>query len=166
MESNVFVLRFSQVKWLFVISFFVAFILDSAIIISLNIQLAPSTTLLMLIFWTTQLTDKTHFFMAILLGIFSDTTMNTLLGSHSIIFIMITFLVLRIRHSFKSYPRWQQTTIVIIYLYVFQILGWFILQPNLASDQIFYYWVSPFSAFFIWPVLYGVMQTLTHRSAF
>ncbi len=164
MNDQFIALKFKQVKWLVIISYISAFIIDATLNISLGIHLISSLTLLMLIFWITQLLTETHLFTAFILGIVMDTYLNTLLGSHSLIFIIITLLVLRTRNGFKNYPLWQQTSIIILYLYFFQIFSFLSFNPSLENGQLLY-WLSPISALLVWPILFKTMRYLTIKSA-
>lgn len=166
MSNKVYSLHFTHVKWLLVFSYLIAFLTDGILFISVNWHFIPSMTLLMLIFWVTQLLNKLHFFTAVVLGILMDVAMNNLLGSHALIFIIITFLSLRIRQSFKNYPSWQQTVVIVFYLMITQILTWFILQPQLSGEQYLYFWLSPLLALIIWPILNRLMRFFTERAVF
>ncbi len=166
MSNKVYILQFKQVKWLLIISYLIAFIIDNALHISFNINLFPSIILLVLIFWVVQLTASNHYFTAFIIGIFTDISMNTMLGVHSLMFIIIVFLMLRVRRGFNNYPTWQKTMIVVFYLFLVQIFSWFILQPNLVEEFAYYYWLSPLLAILIWPILYKIMSFLTDRTVF
>ncbi|QBZ83664.1 rod shape-determining protein MreD [Hydrogenovibrio crunogenus] len=166
MSDKVFSLRFSDIKWLFIFSYFVSVVIDSMMILSFNINFVPYLTLLILLFWSTQILNQTHLFSAFALGLLFDASMNTPLGSHSLIFVTITFLMLRSRLRFKGYPLWQQSIIVGSYFILFQIMSWFIFHPVLVGNAVLYYWVEPLLAILIWPVLTQIMHQLTHRSVF
>jgi rod shape-determining protein MreD len=165
MVNKINTLQLKQIKWLIAISYIVSFSIDIMLNISFTITTTPSITLLMLLFWTTKLLTNTHFATAFVLGIFSDIAINSILGSHGLIFIIITFLILKVRHSFKGYPSWQQTSLIIFYLYIYQVFSWFILNPNLIDSAV-YYWLSPLSAIIIWPILYKIMNLFTHKKIF
>lgn len=166
MSDKVFSLRFSDIKWLFILSYFVSVVIDSMMILSFNINFVPYLTLLILLFWSTQILNQTHLFSAFALGLLFDASMNTPLGSHSLIFVTITFLMLRSRLRFKGYPLWQQSIIVGSYFILFQVMSWFIFHPVLVGNAVLYYWVEPLLAILIWPVLTQIMHQLTHRSVF
>jgi len=163
MSNKVHSLKLKHVKWLLIISYLIAFLLDNSLSIGISNIFIPSITILILIFWITNLQSETHFFTATILGILTDVTMNTLLGSHALILVILTFLILRVRQSFKNYPTWQQTFLVVFYLYIIQILSFFTLQPNLSEPQILYYWLSPLSTIFIWPITYKIMRLFTDK---
>ncbi len=166
MSDKVYVLEFCQIKWFLIFGYLAAFTFDSMLKLSFDIYFAPSLTVLLLLFWTSQLTCKTHLFTAFLIGIFTDTAMNTPLGSHALIFILLVFFMLRIRLSFKSYPAWQQAITIGLYLTFAQVLSWVIFEPVLPNSQLISFWLVPWVSAILWPFLYKTMLTLSHRAMF
>lgn len=166
MGSKVYSLKFIQIKWLLIGSYFISFIFDTMIDLSFSLHFIPSFTVLLLFFWSSQLLNQTHLFTAFILGVITDVAMNTPLGSHALIYIILVFFMLRTRIGFESTPMWQQAVIIGFYLTVAQGLNWLLLQPSLTSDNIYSFWLSPWIAAIIWPFLYNGMLSLTHRSMF
>lgn len=166
MTEKVFSLQLQDIKWLFFLSYLVAIVIDNMMILSLDIQFMPSLTLLTLFYWTTQVLYKSHLFSAFVLGLAFDTALNTPLGAHSLIFLTTTFLMLRSRLRFKSYPMWQQSMIIGSYILLFQIMSWFIFSPKLLETTLYYYWLEPVVASLIWPFLSLILNRLTHKTVF
>ncbi|PLA75400.1 rod shape-determining protein MreD [Hydrogenovibrio sp. SC-1] len=166
MTEKVFSLQINDIKWLFFLSYLTAIVIDNMMVLSFDIQFMPSLTLLTLFFWTTQILYKSHLFSAFILGLAFDTALNTPLGSHSLIFLTTTFLMLRSRLRFKSYPLWQQSIIIGGYILVFQIMSWFIFAPKLFGNAPYYYWLEPVIATLIWPLLTLILNRLTHKTVF
>lgn len=166
MTEKVFSLQIQDIKWLFFLSYLVAIVIDNMMILSLDIQFMPSLTLLILFYWTTQVLYKSHLFSAFVLGLVFDTTLNTPLGAHSLIFLTTTFLMLRSRLRFKSYPMWQQSMIIGSYILLFQIMSWFIFSPKLLETTLYYYWLEPVVASLTWPFLSLILNRLTHKTVF
>ncbi len=166
MSDKVFSLRVSDIKWLLLFSYLLSIVLDNMMILSFKINFIPYLTVLMLLFWTTQILDKTHLLSAFLLGLIFDASLNTPLGAHSLIFITLTFLMLRSRLRFKGYPLWQQSLIIGTYIALFQVMNWFLFHPVLVGHDLLYFWSEPFIAALIWPFFSTVMQRLTQRFVF
>lgn len=166
MTEKVFSLQIHDIKWLFFLSYLIAIIIDNMMVLSFDIQFMPSLTLLTLFFWASQILYKSHLFSAFILGLAFDTALNTPLGSHSLIFLTTTFLMLRSRLRFKGYPLWQQSMLIGGYILVFQIMSWFIFSPNLTGSTLYYFWLEPVVAIFIWPLLTLTLNRLTHKTVF
>lgn len=166
MSDKVFSLSIIHVKWLLILSYLTALVIDSMLNFSFALHFAPPITLLMLLFWSSQILKQTHFFTAFILGLLNDVSLNTTLGAHALLFITVTFFMLRIRLRFRRYPMWQQSIIVAFYVLLFQIAGWFIFHPTLENNTLYYYWLEPILAIFLWPVTTSIMQSLTQRALF
>ncbi|WP_024851685.1 rod shape-determining protein MreD [Hydrogenovibrio kuenenii] len=166
MTDKVFSLGFSDVKWLLLFSYLGGLVIDSALNFSFALHYAPPITLLLLLFWSSQILNQTHLFTAVVLGLLNDASLNTLLGAHAILFLTVTFFMLRIRLRFKGYPMWQQSIVVAFYVLFFQVAGWFIFHPALDNQTIYYYWLEPVFAIALWPLVSNIMQSLTQRALF
>lgn len=166
MTDKVFSLGFSDVKWLLLFSYLGGLVIDSALNFSFALHYAPPITLLLLLFWSSQILNQTHLFTAVVLGLLNDASLNTLLGAHALLFLTVTFFMLRIRLRFKGYPMWQQSMVVSFYVLFFQIAGWFIFHPTLNDSTVYYYWLEPVFAIALWPLVSNIMQSLTQRALF
>ncbi|MDX1795092.1 MAG: rod shape-determining protein MreD [Hydrogenovibrio sp.] len=166
MSDKVFSLNFSHVKWLLFISYLIGLIIDSMLNFSFALHFAPPITLLILLFWSSQILNQTHLFTAFILGLLYDASFNTPLGAHALLFITLTFIMLRIRLRFKGYPMWQQSLLVAIYILIFQVLGWFIFHPVLSGIHAYYYWLEPLTILIAWPLVSNIMHSLTQRVVF
>lgn len=166
MSDKVFSLSFSHVKWLLLFSYLAGLIIDSALNFSFALHYAPPITLLLLLFWSSQILNQTHLFTAFILGLLNDASLNTLLGAHALLFLTVTFFMLRIRLRFRSYPMWQQSIVISTYILFFQVAGWFIFHPTLSGNTVFYYWLEPIFAIALWPLVSNIMQSLTQRALF
>lgn len=166
MTDKVFSLNLTNVKWFLIFSYLITMITDTMISLSFSNHFIPSITFLLLLFWVTQILNQTHLLTAFLLGLLFDASLATPLGSHALIFITLTFLMLRVRQRFKSYPLWQQSLMVGTYILIYQIMSWFIFSPTLIEYQLLYFWLEPVVATMIWPVLTMIMKTSTQRFVF
>jgi rod shape-determining protein MreD len=166
MPTKVFSLKLSDVKWLWFFSFVIGLTLDIMLIISAGIHYAPSLTLLILIFWTTQIFQQTHLFSAFILGLLFDAILASPLGAHGLLFVLVTFMMLRIRQSFKAFPVWQQSLMIIIYYAIFQGLSWLLLQPTLSASDWVFFALEPIFAGLVWPLVSASLSRFTQKLLF
>jgi len=145
-------LSFSRIKWRIFLTYFIALVFDSMVNIDLIPYLMPPITLIFLFYWVVQVQDHSHLVSAFILGILTDTLVNTTLGAHAILFSFLVFILLNTRHRFKSYPMWHQTGILILYFYLYQILGFFLFEPVLSQQTLLQYWLQPFQMMIWWPI--------------
>lgn len=159
-------LNFHHVKWLLIVSYLATLVIDNMMSLAFANHFLPSITLLLLLHWVTQILNQTHLFTAFILGLLFDASLATPLGSHALIFTTLTFLMLRARQRFKSYPLWQQALIIGTYFVLAQIMSWFIFNPSLVDIQYFYFWLEPLAAILLWPIIDAAMKASTQKFAY
>ncbi|MDG6773499.1 rod shape-determining protein MreD [Thiomicrorhabdus sp. ZW0627] len=156
-------LEFSQARWLVLITYFLGLTLDTMMSMQDANLLAPSFTLMFLMYWSAQFLKNTHFLSAFLLGLFLDALYGTTLGAHSLILIVITFIMLRYRLLFRSHSVLQQAFVIIFYLMAYQFISYVMFSPTLDSDQKIEYWLMPFTSLIAWPILALSLRWVTQR---
>ncbi|WP_373020807.1 rod shape-determining protein MreD [Thiomicrorhabdus sp.] len=156
-------LEFSQARWLVLITYFLGLTLDTMMSMQEATLLAPSFTLLFLMYWSAQFLKNTHFISAFLLGLLLDALYGTTLGAHSLILITITFIMLRYRLLFRSHSVLQQAFVIIFYLMAYQFISYVMFSPNLTEDQALYYWSMPFTSLIAWPILALSLRWVTQK---
>ena len=155
----------TKIRWLIIISFLIALIVDSMIMLNPDLTFLPPFTLLMVLYWSSHVVDSTYMVSAFILGTLADALYQTTLGAHALLYIIIVFMMLRIRLQFKTYPAWQQAFIIGIYLLFYQALHTLFFSPVITKDIFVLYWTMPAAGILIWPVLEGIMNKITHNSA-
>ncbi len=156
-------IEFHQVRLLVIFSYLVGLTVN---IFSLKEQVLiifPPFALLLTLFWSVQLLRNSHLIVAFSLGMLYDALYQSLLGTHALLFILITFFMLRIRLRFRSYRLWQQSLIIGFYFYLYQGLHYLIFSPQLLGDTLWLYWSMPISATLIWPGLVIILRGLSNR---
>lgn len=164
MTENFLKLSSAKIRWLILFSFLLALVVDSMTLLNPSLAFLPPFTLLMVLYWSSHVIDRTYFVSAFILGVLADALYQTTLGAHALLYIIILFMMLRIRLQFKTYPAWQQAFIVGIYLLIYQVLNTIFFSPVL-DDNFVEYWSMPAAAILIWPVLEGFLNRLTQRSS-
>lgn len=155
----------SQVRWTILISFIFALIIDSMVLLNSSLSFIPPMTLLMVLYWSSHVVDSTYVFSAFILGVLADALYQTTLGAHALLYIIILFMMLRIRLQFKTYPAWQQAFIIGIYLLIYQGLNTVFFSPVLGEGTFVPYWSMPAAGILIWPILEGMLNRITHSSS-
>lgn len=154
----------TKIRWLILFSYLFALIVDSTVMLNANLAFLPPITLLMVLYWSSHVIDRTYFISAFVLGVLADALYQTTLGAHSLLYVIIVFMMLRIRLQFKTYPAWQQAFIIGIYLFLYQVLNTLFFSPVL--DQHFVaYWTMPAAGILLWPMLEGIMNRITQQSS-
>ncbi|UQB41760.1 rod shape-determining protein MreD [Thiomicrospira microaerophila] len=146
-------IAFHSVKYLVLLSYCLSLILS---VYALRVDwliILPPFALMVLLFWVVQILNQTHLFTALILGLLMDGLHQTLLGSHSLIFIIITFMMIRMRLRFRSTPLWQQSIVIGFYMLIFQILYFILYTPPLSEEGAVLYWSMPLVSIVLWPLI-------------
>ena len=157
-------IELSQARWLVMTSYLLALIIDTMVIMQQSSIIAPPFTLMTLLYWTAQLLKNTHFISAFILGLLMDAMLQSTLGVHSMMFIILTFVMLRYRLLFRSHSVIQQAFVVAFYLLFYQILTFLLLSPTLQPGQYSLYWSMPAIGFIIWPIIALTLRWLTQKT--
>ncbi|NPA72509.1 MAG: rod shape-determining protein MreD [Gammaproteobacteria bacterium] len=155
-----------QARLAILLSYFFCLVLDTLALLGDASILTPPLTLFALLYWTANFLDRTHLFTAFILGLLADTLYQTTLGAHALIFVLITFLMVRHRLRFKSYPVWQQAFFAGLYMMIYQTLNFLFFSPVLDNGNFVPYWTMPAASILLWPVLAFVLKRLTTMIAY
>ncbi|GKT12689.1 MAG: rod shape-determining protein MreD [Thiomicrorhabdus sp.] len=165
MSTKSFHIHLSQVRWTIITAYFIAFILDTMMLLGYSTPILPPLTLLVLLYWSANFIDRTHLFTALLLGVLADTLYQTTLGAHALIYIILTFLMIRHRLRFRTYPLWQQAFSISLYMLVYQSLNYLFFSPVLDNSDFVPYWSMPAIGLIAWPFLSYFLGKFSHTAA-
>jgi rod shape-determining protein MreD len=154
-------LELAQARWVVILTLLLGLIIDTMLALQEASLLAPPFSLLFLMYWSAQFLKNTHFIAAFVLGLLLDALYQSVLGAHALIFIIITFIMLRYRLLFRSHSVLQQALVIAFYLLIYQFLSFVLLAPVLDSEQALLYWSMPLSSLVIWPLLALGLRWLT-----
>lgn len=154
-------LEYAQARWLVIFSFLFGLTLDTMSIMQEATLFMPPFTALFLMYWSAQFLKHTHFISAFVLGIFLDALYQTTMGSHALILIILTFIMLRYRLLFRTHSVLQQAIVIVFYLFTYQFLAYILYSQDLNEEQLIHYWVMPFGALIAWPVIALSLRKLT-----
>ena len=156
-------LDFSQARWLVITSYLLALVIDTMMIMQQGSLLAPPFTLMVLMYWTAQFLKNTHFISAFVLGLLMDAMLQTTLGAHSMVFIVLTFIMLRYRLLFRSHSVIQQAFVIAFYLLFYQILTFLLFSPTLQTGEFALFWSMPLAGLFAWPIIALTLRWFTQK---
>lgn len=155
----------TRIRWLIIFSYIFALTVDAMVILNSSLGFIPPMTLLMALYWSSHVVDKTYLFSAFILGTLADALHQTTLGAHALLYIIVVFMMLRIRLQFKTYPAWQQAFIIGIYMLIYQGLNTLFFAPVLSDGAFVPYWSMPAAAILVWPILEGFLNRITLKSS-
>lgn len=163
MSDKILNLNIREVRWLIVLSYVLGLTVDTMLMFNQATLFIPPLTLFLTLFWCAQFTHRTHILSAFILGLFADTLYQTTLGSHALVFVLITFMMIRHRLRFRIYPVWQQAFFISAYMMIYQVLNFILFSPILDKDDFVAYWVMPAAAILLWPVVSYALRFAMHK---
>ncbi|MBF6057155.1 MULTISPECIES: rod shape-determining protein MreD [Thiomicrorhabdus] len=164
MTSKFIYIRTAQIRGLILLTFFLALIADSMNLYGETLLFLPPFTLLILLYWSGHFLDRTYITSAFILGLMCDGLYQTTLGSHALIYVSLTFMMLRQRGRFKGYTALQQGFFISFYLLVYQVISFIFFSPVLNQNDAISYWLMPLSAIIIWPILAFLLRQGTFQA--
>jgi len=156
--------RSNQVRGIILLTFLLALILDSMVLLNTHLGLLPPMGLMVLLYWSSHFLDKTFLLSAFILGVMADALYQTTLGAHALLYIIILFMMMRNRLQFRTYPTWQQAFIIGIYMMIYQALNTVFFSPVLDNGQFVPYWSMPAVAIIVWPLMSGLLNKTTQSN--
>lgn len=163
MSNNFVDLDFSKIRWIVILSYLVGLTLSLISIQDPVLVIIPPITLILVIFWSGKIVNRSHLITAFILGVLNDAIFQTLLGSHGLLFVVLVFLFLRIRLRFRTFSLAKQSITLSLLLYLYLLFHYIFYQPQLAGDLIFYYLAMPLTLLIVWPVINLIFNQLTNK---
>jgi rod shape-determining protein MreD len=139
-------------------SFLIALLLEILPLSGWIIWIKPAWLALVLIFWVLVLPYHVGLFTAVVLGLFLDLLMGTLLGEHAAVLVVITYFISRFHMRIRLLSLWQQSIIVFILLLLSQIFFSWVggLLGGFRADSRF--WLPALTSALIWPWVYAFLN--------
>jgi rod shape-determining protein MreD len=96
-------------------------------------------------------------------GIGVDVLLNAVLGQHALAFVLLTYLVIKLRGLFAVFPLWQSTVgLVPLWLIYAFLMFWIDGVAHHRSDP-WLRWTPVVSTTLFWPVIYGLLDSYVRR---
>lgn len=146
-----------------IISFIVALILAVFPLPEWAQWLRPPWVLLFLIYWTLAAPQRVGFFTAWVLGIIVDVLTGTLLGEHALVFVLVSYFILRFHSRLRHFYFWQQLLFIFILVLGHQFVLFWVqgMIGELPSSGM--YWMAPFSSLVAWPIIIFILSRYQGR---
>lgn len=154
----------AQIRWIILLSYLFALVVDAMLFLNPSMSFLPPMTLLMVLYWSSHVVDRTYFVSAFVLGTLIDALYQTTLGAHALLYTLVVFMMLRIRLPFRTFPAWQQAFIIGFYLLIYQGLNTLFFTPVLEDELVVYYWSMPAASIILWPILHTFLSRISHGS--
>lgn len=123
----------------------------------------PPWLALIVTYWVLEEPEYCNIGTAWVCGLLLDALDGTTLGMHSIALSIISYLTLQIRLMVRMYPWWQQTLVVLLIIFLYQvILIWIKSLLGLTTSN-WLFWFPTITTIILWPVLCSILWSLRQK---
>ena len=154
--------NFISVYFFIGITIFVSFLLEIFTSNLFDLSVYLPITLMVLIYWNMALPKDIGLIWAMIFGFCLDVNKEILLGSHVLLFLLISFLTQRYFHRLRALYMIQQSlfvAVVILIYQIFLILFFSEFRQSIFLELILLTLLSSL----IWPVIFGILRELTNK---
>ena len=151
--------NFISVYFFIVITILVSFLLEIFTSNLFDLSVYLPITLMVLIYWNMALPKDIGLIWAMIFGFCLDVNKEILLGSHVLLFLLISFLTQRYFHRLRALYMIQQSlfvAIVILIYQIFLILSFSEFRQSIFLELILLTLLSSL----LWPVIFGILRQL------
>jgi len=120
----------------------------------------PDWVLLVLIYWTLALPEKTGVFNAWILGLLVDVLTGRLLGLHALDYALICYVCISSHKRLRQYPIPQQSLFIFFFLLFSQILTFWIENIRGNIELNFSFWFPVLTGTLFWPLIYSGLRII------
>ena len=151
--------NFISVYFFIGITILVSFLLEVFISNFFDLSVYLPITLMVLIYWSMALPKDIGLIWAMIFGFCLDVNKEILLGSHVLLFLLISFLTQRYFHRLRALYMIQQSlfvAVVILIYQIFLILFFSEFRQSIFLELILLTLLSSL----LWPVIFGILRQL------
>ena len=151
--------NFISVYFFIGITILVSFLLELFISNLFDLSVYLPITLMVLIYWNMALPKDIGLIWAMIFGFCLDVNKEILLGSHVLLFLLISFLTQRYFHRLRALYMIQQSlfvAVVILIYQIFLILSFSEFRQSIFLELILLTLLSSL----LWPVIFGILRQL------
>ena len=151
--------NFISVYFFIGITILVSFLLEIFTSNLFDLSVYLPITLMVLIYWNMALPKDIGLIWAMIFGFCLDVNKEILLGSHVLLFLLISFLTQRYFHRLRALYMIQQSlfvAVVILIYQIFLILSFSEFRQSIFLELILLTVLSSL----LWPVIFGILRQL------
>ena len=151
--------NFISVYFFIGITILVSFLLELFISNLFDLSVYLPITLMVLIYWNMALPKDIGLIWAMIFGFCLDVNKEILLGSHVLLFLLISFLTQRYFHRLRALYMIQQSLFVAVVILIYQIFLILFFSEFRQSIFLELILLTVLSSL-LWPVIFGILRQL------
>ncbi|HSW15284.1 MAG TPA: rod shape-determining protein MreD [Solimonas sp.] len=144
----------------FVFSLLIALMLQLIMLPEWLAAARPLWIPLMLSYWALREPRLSPLLPAFVAGICCDALFGSVLGQHALGFVLVTYLVARLRAFFVLFPLWQATLALIPAWIAYAFLMFWLDGLTKHRGDAWLRWLPVISTTLFWPLVYTLMELI------
>lgn len=125
--------------------------------------LRPQWPLLILIYWSMALPERSGIFTALIIGLIVDVMLDGLLGQHALAYALAIYIVITTYKRLRLMPMWQQAVAVFLLLMIERVISALVLGATHGQATDIMFWLSPVIGMLLWPWLYILLRDVRRK---
>ena len=151
--------NFISVYFFIGITILVSFLLEVITSNLFNLSVYLPITLMVLIYWNMALPKDIGLIWALIFGFCLDVNKEILLGSHVLLFLLISFLTQRYFHRLRALYMIQQSLFVAVVIMIYQIFL-ILFFSEFRQSILFELILMTVLSSLLWPAIFGILRQL------
>ena len=151
--------NFISIYFFIGITILISLVLEIFISNLFNLSVYLPVTLMFLIYWNMALPKDIGLIWAMIFGFCLDVNQEILLGSHVLLFLLISYLTQRYFHRLRALYMIQQSLFVAVVILIYQVILILFFSEFKGSIFLELILMTVLSAF-LWPVIFGILRQL------
>ena len=144
--------------WIIALSFLAAFLLGGVPLPGGLDRFRPDWVAMVLIYWGMALPHRVGIGIGWLVGLLLDVGRGALLGQHALAFAAMAYLTSQTYRRIRAAPPWQQAFSILVFLFVEQILVFWISGVIGYPPRDGWYLAPAVGGMACWPLLFVVLR--------
>lgn len=120
----------------------------------------PEWLVLVIIHWAIYFPDRISYVLVFFLGLMLDTAWQLPLGQHSLSFVVLLYVVIRLSERLSPNSLLQHLFMVLVATSVYMLVNLWVLTATDNSPESWGYWYPVLSSLLFWPLITGLLKKM------
>ncbi len=122
--------------------------------------LRPEWVALVLVYWVIALPHRVGIISAFLLGMLMDVLLGSLLGQHSLAYIVAAYIAANLYQRLRMFAVWQQSLVVFAIVGLCQLINYWVERLAGLSEWSHWLLMPALVSALLWPWVFGLLRFL------
>lgn len=120
----------------------------------------PEWLVLVIIHWAIYFPDRISYLLVVFLGLMLDTAWQLPLGQHSLSFVVLVYVVIRLSERLSPNSLLQHLFMVLVATSIYMLVNLWVLTATDNGPDNWGYWYSVLSSLLFWPLVTGLLKKM------